>query len=444
MKVDQQTLSDLGFLPGGDDGEDLVAFLDRTRSVQGRRALGRRLTTPLPDPEAVKEVQEALSFLQQPPGIGGLLLHDGQVSAVQRYLDLNHAILPDRPFPLEGLEGEWVHFRDSDHVEQVVRGLDILKILLGSARRLAHALQGAPALLAGEKARLDGFLTGPGGTRLGAALDHGVGRVETLRLDRLARGTLRAELKGVLEVLSELDALVSMASVATELGFSRPEFVGGGPALEMDGVWHPLVRDPVRNDLHLANGTRLAFLTGPNMAGKSTFLKAVGVAFLLAHCGMGVPARSLRLSFGARLISSVRTRDSITQGVSFFQAEARRVRAILDSLHQERACLVLMDEPFQGTNIKDAREATQLLLAGFHQARASCFLVASHLTEVAPFVEALPSSRLLHFDAEVEGGMLEFSFRLKPGVSQQALGVAVLRDEGVLDALARLHSEERE
>jgi len=463
MRVDQESLRDLGVVSMVPGEEDVRSFLDRTASARGRKALFRRLTEPLASVEEIEEVQEALRFLMSHPGLSHLLLADVDMRGLDRYLHLNHTSLERRIAPLERLEAEWVRFRDADHVDKVGRGVEGIRLVMEASRRLARALDAGPALLSSMAAWLRAFLDGEVGSTVAAHMERGGELVEVLRLDRYVRGQGKDEFLEVIRVLAELDALVSMAKATEELGYVLPRFggegegegedqgvggdgmanggtgaVGGGPVMELEGAWHPFVPDPVPNDLRFSAGTRLAFLTGPNMAGKSTYLKAVGITVHLAHCGMGVPARSLRLGFFSRLLSAVRTTDNVREGVSFFQAEARRIRTILDALGDDLPCFVLIDEPFQGTNVKDAREATLLVLNGFDAVSSSCFVVASHLVEVADHVRGFTSSQLLRFEAGFEGGKLVFSYRIQRGVSDQLLGMRVLEREGVLDALSRL------
>jgi len=452
MRVDQESLRDLGVVSVVPGGEDVRSFLDRTASARGRRALFRRLTEPLESVEEIEEVQEALRFLMSNPGLSHLLLTDVDMRGLDRYLHLNHTSLERRVALLERLVTEWVRFRDADHVDQVGRGVEGIRLVMEASRRLARALGGGPPLLANMAAWLHAFLDGQVGSTVTAHMGRGGELVEVLRLDRFVRGPGKDEFLEVLEVLAELDALVSMAKATEELGYVLPRFAGeggvegggegGGPEVELEGAWHPFVRDPVPNDLRFTPGSRLAFLTGPNMAGKSTYLKTVGIAVHLAHCGMGVPARSFRLGFFSRLLSAVRTTDNVREGVSFFQAEARRIRTILDALGEDLPCIVLIDEPFQGTNVKDAREATTMVLSGFDGVSSSCFVVASHLVEVADHVRGFASSQLLRFEAAFDDGGLAFSYRIEEGVSDQLLGMRVLEREGVLDALSRLRRPE--
>lgn len=202
-----------------------------------------------------------------------------------------------------------------------------------------------------------------------------------------------------------------------------------------------MLDNPVGNPLRISPDERLIFLTGPNMAGKSTYLKAAGVAVYLAQLGMGVPARSFRLTPFDCLFSGINTTDNLRLGQSYFYREVRRVRDLTDILARRLTTLALFDEMFKGTNLKDASDACMAVLTGFSACDNSAFVVASHIAELAEGVDYLPGSRFLHFGAIAEDGHLVFDYRLRNGVSQQRLGMVILDREGVLAALAALARE---
>jgi DNA mismatch repair ATPase MutS len=175
----------------------------------------------------------------------------------------------------------------------------------------------------------------------------------------------------------------------------------------------------------------MLFLTGPNMAGKTTYLRSCGIALYLAHLGMGVPARSFRFSPCQRMFTSISVHDNVRSGVSFFRAEALRVKAIAQSLSEGFRVVALLDEPFMGTNLKDALDASRAILESFAHKEGSVFLVSSHLIELGDHMIATGRVDCQHFEAHEHEGRLRFEYLLRPGVSTQRLGMRVLREEGI-------------
>jgi hypothetical protein len=236
-----------------------------------------------------------------------------------------------------------------------------------------------------------------------------------------------------LAALGEFEALCALAAYAYENPDDPfPEVVEPGPCFEAEGLGHPLLprTDCVRNDLGLGGGLRMLVVSGSNMSGKSTLLRAVGVNGVLALAGAPVRARRLRLSplvVGATL----RVQDSLQAGVSRFYAEILRVRQLLDLARAAPPLLFLLDELFQGTNSHDRRVGAEAVLRRLVDAGA-VGLVTTHdlaLTGIADLLA--PRAANVHFEDRFEGGVMTFDYRMKPGVVQNTNGLALMRAVGI-------------
>ena len=171
------------------------------------------------------------------------------------------------------------------------------------------------------------------------------------------------------------------------------------------------------------------------MAGKSTFLKAIAVAVLLAHVGSGVPATSMDFPMVRTLFSSPHAADNLRAGESFYLAEVRRIKALAEALFHHGSGVAVIDEPFRGTNVHDAAEATVAVITRLAAHPAVLALVASHVGEVVPAIIDDPRIALRHFAADVTSDPPRFDYCIRDGVSVQRLGMTLLRQEGVLDLL---------
>jgi DNA mismatch repair ATPase MutS len=176
------------------------------------------------------------------------------------------------------------------------------------------------------------------------------------------------------------------------------------------------------------------------MAGKSTFLRSLGVALYLAHLGMGVPAKGFRFTPSQSLLTALNMSDDIHGGISYFRAEAIRMKAVADELRAGRRIVALVDEPFKGTNVKDAMDASWLVLQAFAKAEDCLFAVSSHLIELADTLLATDKVVCGRFEASERENGLDFDFTLRSGVSTQRLGMRVLELEGLV-ALLRGEAE---
>lgn len=448
MIADRQTLRDLEIFECRDGRQSVFDLLDRTRTLGGRSRLRERFRAPLSDPAAIAAVQDALRFV---------------AARRDAFVRLDHACEPKRLVGLEAylhspnatslatgevalwLDGLWTRRRYRPVFDDAVAGVNLVPPWVDEVARLAEAVlaAGASPVVREVAEPLAALLSTPQLARLREAGGVSSGApAAALRWDRVIRETLRHDLLRAVELLHELDALVSMADAVRELDLVFPVLdapvLEAQAGLELQGVRHLFVPRPVPNDLRWNSGSRVFFLTGPNMAGKTTYLKACGVAVYLAHLGMGVPASAMRLAPLDRLFTGINTEDSVRLGLSYFFAEVRRVREIADGLAAGERAFVLFDEMFKWTNVKDACDATLRVVRAFARAGGSRFVVSSHLVELADELGATPAVQLGCFDAELHGDELRYEHRLKPGSSPQRLGLVLLEREGVFDVLDRL------
>ncbi|HEY4776875.1 MAG TPA: hypothetical protein VIH56_04380 [Candidatus Acidoferrales bacterium] len=236
-----------------------------------------------------------------------------------------------------------------------------------------------------------------------------------------------------LAALGEIEALLDLAGYAYEhLGDVFPVFTDEAPLFDAVGLAHPLIPEgrAVRNDLTLGRDLRLIIISGPNMAGKSTFIRSVGINAVLAQCGAPVRAHKLqlsRLSVGA----SVCVLDSLQGGISRFYAEITRLKAIADLTAGPMTVLFLLDELLQGTNSHDRRIGAEAVVRNLLK-RGAIGLLTTHdlaLAEIAVDVGAQGAN--FHFEDHLEDGKLRFDHRLSPGIVQTSNALQLMRSIGL-------------
>jgi DNA mismatch repair protein MutS len=260
-----------------------------------------------------------------------------------------------------------------------------------------------------------------------------------LGFDRAFRSLRKEDIEESLRLLGELDALNAMAVATNFYGWVMPELIESDTfLLEAEGIRHPFVNNPVTNPVRLSGGEPMVFLTGPNMAGKTTYLRSVALVVLLAQVGMGVPASRLRLSPVEALFTSLNPSDNLRAGLSYFFAEVLRVKAAATILAEGSRALVIFDEVFKGTNVRDALDATAEVILGFARARRSGFIFSSHLAELVDVLKANPAIRFRCFDGEIHQGVPHYSYELKEGVSDKRFGLLLLRQAEVPELIARI------
>lgn len=236
-----------------------------------------------------------------------------------------------------------------------------------------------------------------------------------------------------LTTVGECEALSSLAGYAYEHPADVfPEFAKSSPWFEAEGLAHPLLpdHDAVRNDLHFGEGLRVLIISGPNMAGKSTLVRAVGLNAVLAQCGAPVRARRLRLSPLA-VGASICVLDSLQGGISRFYAEIRRLKQIIDLTQGSTAVLFLLDEFLQGTNSEDRRVGAEAMVRRLVE-RGAIGLVTTHDLALAKIADGLGTRAAnFHFHDHLENGKLIFDYRLQPGVVETSNALNLMRSIGL-------------
>ena len=239
---------------------------------------------------------------------------------------------------------------------------------------------------------------------------------------------------GWLRALGELEALAAIATYASEHpGDPFPEIIDAGPVFHASVLGHPLMTDEVsvRNDVRLGgDAPQVIVVSGSNMSGKSTLLRAIGTNVVLALAGAPVRAAALRLSPLA-VGATLRIEDSLQAGHSRFYAEIVRIRGIVDIARGPIPLLFLLDEILHGTNSFDRRIGAE----GIVRALAGCGaigLVTTHdlaLTELPPLLGSRAVN--MHFEDRLENGVMVFDYRMRPGVVEHSNALALMRAIGL-------------
>lgn len=243
----------------------------------------------------------------------------------------------------------------------------------------------------------------------------------------------------LIDIYSQFDAWYAMAVAMKKYDLQFPEFLEQeDPYVEASGMYHLLLKHAVPYDITMDRNSNFIFLTGANMAGKSTFIKAVGLNVFLAHIGMGVAAGSMKLSLFDGILSNINVTDNIVKGESYFYNEVQRIKNTVMRINDGRKWLVLIDELFKGTNIQDAMKCSSTVIRGLLKIRHALFILSTHLYEIGDELKDYGNISFKFFETRFTDEELEFSYQLKDGISNDRLGYLILKREGVLDLLASL------
>jgi DNA mismatch repair protein MutS len=283
-------------------------------------------------------------------------------------------------------------------------------------------------------------------------------RDEVERVERRILGEIRAavkeaapQLQRVARAVAVVDVVASFAAAANELRYCRPNLTGDR-GMKVLGGRHPVVEHAletpfVPNDAEVGGESRLQIITGPNMAGKSVYLRQVALIALLAQTGSYVPADEVTLGVVDRIFTRVGAEDRLASGESTFMVEMTEAASILNSA-TERS-LVILDEVGRGTSTYDGMSLAWAIAEYLHDDVQSLTLFATHYHELTRLTEVLPGCRNYKAAVEEVGGEIVFLHRIEEGAESSSYGVHVARLAGLPprvteragEILARLESE---
>jgi hypothetical protein len=234
-------------------------------------------------------------------------------------------------------------------------------------------------------------------------------------------------------VIAEVELLHSLSTLHfNQPAWCFPNFTTQDFTLSGTAIGHPLLPEPgrVTNNFTLQGKAKIDLITGSNMAGKSTFLRSLGVNSVLAQLGAPVCATAFTLS-PVRLMSSMRIADNLAENTSTFYAELKKLRTIIEAVKTSEPLFILLDEILRGTNSFDRHKGSAALIQQLIKEDAVA-VIATHDVELAQLPEKYPSSvENYHFDVEVEGEELYFDYKLKPGVCRSINASLLMKKIGI-------------
>lgn len=435
LGIDDHTARDLELFES-EGTHSLFDLCNFTRTQGGAEILKQRMREPFADLESIKRAQDSIVHILENRELYAEL-KCWIPSRVDRYQrdPLMFVINKNRFGFFVG--ATVLKMFDSHHFFRILRGVQFSCLLIQSLREFVAQLRqhnpvGEILYICDD---LEEILDSPSFLEVPSSEPKGLKYWKILRLDQAFRIYEKEKTYELLRLVYELDALISLADATSKRGYILPTVTSGPTRVEARGLINAQLRYPIANDLCLDQSSKLLFLTGPNMAGKTTYLRAIATALYFAHLGMGVPAKEFVFTPVDHLFSSLSISDNLHTGTSYFLAEVLRIKAVAEAVAAGAKVIAIMDEPFKGTNVKDALEASYAVIERLQSKSDSLFLFSSHLIELDEKFGPSKQIQRCHFEAKESGGRLKFDYRLHPGISTQRMGMRVLTDQGVFALL---------
>jgi DNA mismatch repair protein MutS len=438
MQIDNTTYSDLSIFQTTDD-YSIFSKLDYTRTVGGRVQLMDFFNHPFRHLDKIIQTQEILQIILAHENEWAPSISNGTVMVMERFYETPLDKIPASHDPVSARMYQLLHAPDYSltrysitHFADFVRGL--LSIIYISKK------QQCPQLLQDLLNRAERMLNVP---LLHALAEKKTGDKlqpnEVVEYGNYIRNQFKTSALSLIEIYGKLDAWYSMAMAGKINQLVLPEITDAEfPFFEIKALRHVLLPDAVSYDVQMDPRSNFFFLTGANMAGKSTFIKSVGSALFLAHLGMGVPANQMKISLFDGILSNINVVDNLVKGESYFFNEVKRIRNTIIQISDGRKWLVLMDELFKGTNVQDAMKCSSTVIKGLIKIKSSLFILSTHLYEIGEELKQFPNISFKYFETMIRNGKLVFPYQLKNGISNDRLGFLIMEREKVVELLDKL------
>ncbi|MFI5134005.1 MAG: DNA mismatch repair protein MutS [Chitinophagales bacterium] len=438
MQIDKISFADISIFH---TEEEFSIFhkLNFTKTTGGREWLRKFFSEPFNDLKKILGTQKVIRTLMEHVNDWPTDISNGTVLMMDKFMDYALDPVPENPNSLNSLLYRWLHssdysmikycvghfadfYRGIKNIAELLEGLDLPPNINIYIDRIVKLLKEPPLQKLAESEPKEKFS------------DR-----KNLYFGYYLRGRYRTDTLELIEIFSRLDAWYSMAVAVKTYQLSFPEFTDqGSPFVDAKGLYHILLPRPVAYDLKMNPENNFLFLTGANMAGKSTLIKSVGSAVFLAHIGMGVPAQQMKLTLFDGLLSNINVVDNIAKGESFFFNEVQRIKNTIEKINDGKKWLVLIDELFKGTNVQDAMKCSSAVIKGLIKIKNSLFILSTHLYEIGDELKVYPNITFRYFETNVRDEQLEFTYQLKDGISNDRFGYFILKKEKVVEMLEKL------
>lgn len=437
FKIDKQTLNDLVIF-GNSRTKSVYEIFNRTRTRGGAKILEEMFLYPLSDADQINE----------------------RSSVIRYYKD------QDIRFPFRGEIFDALEFylENTDRRTQLMAQDNTLgrkfKNLVGSDTEYTQLHNGIVCCIELLNTLKDFLSTSPSSgvhktvfalnDELGHLLDNenwswypsekGKKKLnydQAVIYDRVFRFEDRDRLLKILHNIYLLDVYTTVAGIAQDRGFVFAKAHSNTTnKLELKGIYHPFLKKPIGNTITVDEKSNIIFLTGANMAGKSTFMKTFGISIFLAHVGFPVPAESMEFSVQNGMFTTINLPDNLNMGYSHFYAEVLRVKKVAQEVRQTQNLIIIFDELFRGTNVKDAYDATVAVTEAFSEIRNCTFIISTHIIEAGEVLkEKCDNINFVYLPTKMNGNTPIYTYTLSEGITDDRHGMMIVNNEHIIEII---------
>ncbi|OKS88765.1 MutS-related protein [Mucilaginibacter polytrichastri] len=436
--ADKQTLEDMNLL-GKYKQHSIFSLFNKVRTSGGEQLLTKMFQTPLIDPDAINTRSDTFKYFQSKQVT--FPFSNEQFSAMENYLSgssgTNYPVI-------------FINLAKKKLLAIIVRDEEYPKVQVGLQQTITVLKQCKTFIsqfeadnrhehpFYNELLTVKNILNNP---KLGWLTEeqndsNQYSLKKAAKYDHVLRHKMQQALQTVIEIFYQLDVFITVANLAKEKEFSYAKaFPKETHYLTASALKHPNIPKAIANPVSLSQGSNMIFLTGANMAGKSTFMKAFGINIYLAHMGFPVAASHMEFSVKQGIYSSINVPDNLVMGYSHFYAEVLRVKKVAAEVSSGKDLVVIFDELFKGTNVKDAYDATLAVTAAFSEYRNCLFIISTHIIEAGEVLKRQSNIQSLYLPTIMNGIIPTYTYQLQPGISSDRHGMMIIENEGILKML---------
>ena len=434
--VDRQTLNDLAIFQNNNSRQSVYSLFNHTVTIGGNEVLQDMFNNPLINPVDIKERIDVFLYIEE---------YDSEVSLNRNDYDFVEFYLKKhyhaRPFSVitRFIQKIIYAFKFNDVDYYVIKtGVENTLAILDSLIKFTDALRGdVPKKIQEFRSTiLNTFQPEEFEWLQQLVKKHNRSATDIAEADHFFREVAYDRIKILLNIAYQLDVYQSVSISGKTLGFTFPVVnTTNTTGLIIKGLFHPFITNAKSNDIEFSPDKNVCFITGTNMAGKSSLLKSIGIAVYLSQLGFPVPAKSMATSAFEGLITTINLSDDLEQGHSHFYKEVLRVKHVAEKLNQSKNMLVIFDELFRGTNVKDAYDASLAIIAAFAEVKNSFFLVSTHIVEVAHELSSIENINFRYMETVFKDTDPVNSYKLKEGITEERLGMWIVKNERILETI---------
>ena len=435
--VDKQTMNDLEIFSATKNQPSLFSVLNNeTHTLGGKNRIEEILRNPLSDIQSIKKRSEAIAFFQEQNL--DIEINKNELGFIEYYLEQG-----DRPTQVSRFRAiEKAFFnriRPNNDYYIIERGIDYTIELLNTIHTFSLQLMNlkCPPLLHKFSEEIVSYFTQKEYEDIPKIKNFAkLTAIQIAKFDCMFRHSHNEQIRFCVNLAYEYDAFQSIARTTKKRNFTFPDILPANDGkILIEGLFHPLLENAVKNDISFTKTSNLCFISGPNMAGKSTFLRSLGIAAYLAHAGLPVPAEKMCISILSGLNTTINLPDSLHLGYSHFYGEVMRIKEVAKKIKIHKNMLIIFDEMFRGTNVKDAYDGSLAVIKAFSKIPSCFYVISSHIVELAEELKSESNIQYGFLDIENQNGTPVYTYKFKTGISDCRLGMYIIQKENVIETI---------